>query len=404
VTTSLHPAIDLLDTAAFAGSQPHEQFRWLRENEPVHRHADPHGPDFWVVTRHADVIAVEEDHETFSSEPTIMIADPSEELGLGDHKMMISADPPLHTSYRRLVHKEFTPKAAQALSARIGELASTIVDRVAGRGECDLVADIAGELPSSVIAELLGIPLEDGRRLYALTELIHADPAKVPEGAGTGAVLEMFGYASQVAADKRANPGQDLASRLLHAEVDGHRLDDMDFCLFFLLLVDAGGDTTRNLVAGGMQALFEHPEQRRRLQADLDGLLAPAIDEMLRFVSPVIYMRRTATRDTVLGGQAIAAGEKVVVYYGSANRDAAVFDDPDAFRIDRAPHPHIAFGVGRHFCLGVHIARVEIAAMLREVLTRLPDIEPAGPVTWQDSAFIFGPRSMPVRFTPTTVR
>ena len=401
--TAVRPAIDLLDTAAFAGSQPHDQFRWLREHEPVHRHADPHGPDFWVVTRHADVIAVEEDYETFSSEPTIMIPDPSEELGMGDHKMMISADPPLHTSYRRLVHKEFTPKAAQALSVRIGELATTIVDRVAERGECDLVADIAGELPSYVIAELLGIPLEDGRRLYHLTELIHADPTKVPENAGTNAVLEMFGYASKVAAEKRATPGEDLASRLLHAEVDGHQLDDMDFCLFFLLLVDAGGDTTRNLVAGGMQALFEHPEERRRLQADLDGLLQPAMDEMLRFVSPVIYMRRTATRDTVLGGQQIKAGEKVVVYYGSANRDAEVFDDPETFRIDRTPNPHIAFGVGRHFCLGVHIARVEIAAMLREILTRLPDIEPSGPPTWQDSSFIFGPRTMPVRFTPSRV-
>ncbi|SDE87469.1 Cytochrome P450 [Blastococcus fimeti] len=402
--TTTAPRIDLLDTTAFAGSQPHEQFRWLRQHDPVHRHADPRGPDFWVVTRRADVIAVEKDHETFSSEPSIMIADGGGALGFGDHKMMISCDPPLHTSYRRLVHEEFTPRAAQALSGRIGGLAATIVDRVASRGECDLVADVAGELPSYVIAELLGIPLEDGRRLYHLTEAIHADPTKVPEGAGTKAVLEMFGYASQVAAEKRAKPGQDLASRLLHAEVDGKRLDELDFGLFFLLLVDAGGDTTRNLVAGGMQALFDHPEERRRLQADLDGLLGPAMHEMLRFVSPVIYMRRTATRHTVLGGQQISAGDKVFVYYGSANRDETVFDDPDAFRVDRSPNPHIAYGVGRHTCLGMHIARVEITAMLREILTRLPDIEPAGPPTWQDSAFIFGPRTMPVRFTPSRAR
>lgn len=161
--TTTAPRIDLLDSAAFAGSQPHEQFRWLREHDPVHRHADPRGPDFWVVTRRADVIAVEKDHETFSSEPTIMIADPGGGLGMGDHKMMIMSDPPLHTSYRRMVHEEFTPRAARALGARIGELATTIVDRVAERGECDLVADVAGELPSYVIAELLRISASRSR-------------------------------------------------------------------------------------------------------------------------------------------------------------------------------------------------------------------------------------------------
>lgn len=396
------PSIDLLDPAAFAGSQPHDQFRWLRANDPVHRHPDPHGPDFWAVTRYADVRAVERDHATYSSEPSILIADPDEALGMGpDHKMMISADPPLHSRYRKLVQREFTPKAALALGERIRQLSRTIVDNVAERGECDLVADVAGELPSFVIAELLGIPREDGRRLYRLTETIHADPGTVGADAGTQAALEMFGYAQEVATAKRAHPGTDLATKLLHAEVDGERLDDLDFCLFFLLLVDAGGDTTRNLVAGGMQALFEHPDERRRLQADPDGLLGPAMEEMLRFVSPVVYMRRTATRDTELAGQAVAAGEKVVLYYGAANRDESVFPEPERFRIDRTPNEHIAFGDGRHFCLGVHIARVEIAAMLREILTRLPDMEPAGPVRWQDSAFIFGPRELPVRFTPT---
>jgi cytochrome P450 len=192
-----------------------------------------------------------------------------------------------------------------------------------------------------------------------------------------------------------------LATRILEAEVEGQRLDDIDFNLFFLLLIDAGGDTTRNLVGGGLLALFDHPEERRRLQDDLDGLLPSAVEEMLRWVSPVIYMRRTATRSCELAGTAIQAGDKVVVYYGSANRDARAFAEPRRFDVGREPNEHIAFGGGGpHFCLGAHIARVEIQALLRELLTRLPDVAPSGPAEWLASNFISGPKHLPVRFTP----
>jgi cytochrome P450 len=394
------PTIDLLSPDSFADGQPHGQFRWLRTHEPVFRHPEPEGPGFWAVTRYADLRAVERDYATFSSEPTIMIEDMDEALGVGDHKMMLMSDPPLHTHYRKLVHREFTPRAAAALRGRIETLARSIVDAVIERGECDLVTDLAGELPSYVIAELLGIPLDDGRRLYELTETIHAAPQSQPEGAGTRAALEMFGYATQVAADKRVRPGPDLASRLLHGEVDGERLDEIDFNLFFLLLVDAGGDTTRNLVAGGMLALFDDPHERHRLQSSLDAMLPGAVEEMLRYVSPVVYMRRTATRDAEIAGRPVSAGDKVVLYYGSANRDEAVFDEPDDLLLDRAPNDHVAFGDGRHFCLGAHLARLEIAALLREILSRLPDVEPAGPAEWLPSNFISGPRRLPVRFTP----
>jgi cytochrome P450 len=262
------------------------------------------------------------------------------------------------------------------------------------------VTDIAGEMPSFVIADLLGIPLDDGRRLYHLTETIHAATESVPEGAGLNAVIEMFNYAHQVAEDKRAQPADDLATQILQAEVDGERLDDIDFNLFFLLLIDAGGDTTRNLVGGGLLALFEHPDERRRLQDDLDGMLPSTVDEMLRWVSPVIYMRRTATRSCEIAGTPIEEGDKVVMYYGSANRDERAFAEPDRFDVGRAPNEHIAFGGGGpHFCLGSHIARVEIRAMLRELLTRLPDITPSGPAEWLASNFISGPKHLPVRFT-----
>jgi len=275
------------------------------------------------------------------------------------------------------------------------------VDAVVERGECDFVTDVAGEMPSFVIADLLGLPLDDGRRLYHLTETIHAAPESQPEGAALGAVLEMFNYAHGVATEKRRHPREDLASLLLASEVDGEPLDDIDFNLFFILLVDAGGDTTRNLVGGGLVALLDHPDERRRLEADPGAVLPTAIEEMLRWVSPVIYMRRTATRDVSLSGTRIEAGDKVVMYYGSANRDERAFADPDHFDITRHPNEHVAFGGGGpHFCLGAHLARIEIHELLSEVFNRMPDLEPAGPAEWLPSNLISGPKHLPVRFTP----
>lgn len=398
------PAIDLTDPAAFAAGQPHEQYRWLREHDPVHWHEERHGAGFWAVMRHEDVFTVGRDPKTFSSyEGGIMLPD-SDPAGLAaSRQMMLFMDPPMHTRYRQLVSHAFLPRSARGYATRIDELAGEIIDAVVARGECDLVGDVAGELPSYVIADLMGIPLDDGRRLYELTEIMHsADPAITPGERGR-AIGEMLGYAAGVARAKRAQPADDLASTLVQAEVEGERLTDDEFTWFFLLLINAGGDTTRNLVAGGMAALFDYPAERARLQADLDGLLPTAVEEMLRWCSPVVHMRRTATRDAELGGKTIRAGEKVVMFYGSANRDAAVFAEPDRFDVGRTPNEHVAFGgAGPHFCLGAHIARIEIAAMLREILMRLPDIEPAGPVAWQPSIFISGPRVMPVRFTPQT--
>ncbi|MBE3199970.1 cytochrome P450 [Frankia sp. CH37] len=396
--------MDLLDAASFADGQPHEQFTWLRENDPVHRHAEPDGPGFWAVTRYEDVRSVGRDPATFSSTPSVQIPDVDDGGSLGDHQMMLMMDPPRHSKYRKLVSPFFVPRSARSLRDRTEALARRIVDDVIERGECDLVEDVAGKMPSYVIADLLGIPLEDGRELYRLTEAVHAAPETVPEGTQLEAGLRMFTYASELQARKRAEPGDDLASHLLAAEVDGHRLDEMDFNLFFMLLIDAGGDTTRQLVGGGVQTLFEHPDERRRLQENLDDRLPLAVEELLRWVSPVVYMRRTATRDTELRGQRIRAGDKVVIYYGAANRDERVFIDPQRFDITRSPNEHIAFGGGGpHFCLGSHLARVEIIALMREILVRMPDIEPAGTVTWLESNFISGPRHLPVRFQPGPV-
>ncbi len=356
-----------------------------------------------MLSRYDDVFRVGHDPKRFSSEPTIMIDDPAPDAAvLGDpdnpKKMMLTMDPPMHTRYRKLISREFMPGQAMALVPRLQELAGQIVDSVIDRGQCDFVADIAGEMPSFVIAELMGLPLDDGRKLYELTETIHTSPEALPEGAGDNAVMQMFGYAAQVFEEKTKTPADDLASQLIHSEIDGQKMDLLDFQLFFMLLVDAGGDTTRNLLSAGMVALLEHPEQLAALRAD-PKLVPNARDELLRWVSPVIYMRRTATEDVELGGQKIRAGDKVVMYYGSANRDTDAFDEPDKFDISRAAAKHLAFGHGTHVCLGQHIARAEIDAMLTEVLDRMNDLELSKPPVWLPSNFISGPQSMPVSFT-----
>ena len=393
------PDIDLLSPSSFAHGQPHDQFAWLREHSPVHWHPEPDGDGFWVVTRHADVRSVGRDPATFSSTPSVLIPDDGA-MDLGEHQMMLMTDPPRHSALRKVVAKEFIPKVAQAMRPRIEVLATRIIDQVADAGACDLVPDIAGLMPSYVIADMFGIPHEDGVSLYALTEAIHAAPESQAAGAAMMAVIEMFNYANGVWEARRTEPTDDLASLIAHASINGNELDVIDFNLFFLLLIDAGGDTTRNLVAGGVDALFTNPEQLTWLVEDLDARLAPAVEELLRWVSPVVYMRRTAQRDTELRGVPIAAGQKVVMYYGAANRDPAAFG-PTAGVLDltRTPNDHIAFGGGGpHFCLGAHIARVEIHALLRELLTRLVDLRPVGETEWLPSTFISGPKHLPIAY------
>ena len=394
--------IDLTSPASFVGGQPHDQFAWLRENAPVYWHEEPgDGPGFWAVTRYDDIWTVDRDFQTYSSEPTIMITDPlggGGNGGLGPYKMMLMMDPPEHAGFRKLIRGEFTLPSARLRAERISALARQIVDAVAGKGECDFVNDVAGEMPSYVIAELMGMPLNDGRELYKLTEAIHTAPEAQAPGAGAAAVSQMFAYGSKLIAEKRARPGDDLASKLLACEVDGRRLADPEFLLFFLLLIDAGGDTTRNLLAGGLLSLMERPDQLGWLKEDLDGRLAGAQEELLRWTSPVIYMRRTARRDAELNGANIRAGDKVVMYFGAANRDRDRFEHPDTLDVSRPPESHLAFGAGPHVCLGQHIARIEIDAMFREVLSRMTDFELAGETEWLASNFISGPKAMPLKF------
>lgn len=396
------PDINLIDPAYFAEhGHPWDQYAWLRANAPVYWHDEPDGPGFWAITKYEDIRTISRTPKTFSSYATgVMLPDP-DPMGLyAQRLMMLNMDPPQHDRFKLLVSRGFTPKNAPLLRPRIEELAREILDAALAKGSGDFVAEIAGRLPSGLIAELMGMPRQDGERLYDLTEIMHTnDDAIAPPEIKMAAIGEMLAYGQSVADIKRKNPGDDLATILVESEVDGDRLTDEEFQWFFLLLVNAGGDTTRNLLAAGLQLLFDHPEQRSKLLADVDGHLATAIEEMLRFSSPVSHFKRTTMEDTVIRGQPIKAGERVVMFYGSANRDEDIFDRPDSFDITRQPNPHVAFGAGGpHLCLGMHVARVELAVMFRELLTRMPRIAAAGPLERMHSSFIAGIHSMPVTY------
>lgn len=396
------PDINLISPETFAATgHPWEQYAWLRKNAPVYWHDEPNGPGFWAITKYEDVRTISRLPKVFSSyETSVMLPDP-DPMGLyAQRLMMLNMDPPQHDRFKLLVSRGFTPKNAPLLRPKIEELARDIVDAVLAKGECDFVTEIAGRLPSGLIAELMGMPRADGERLYDLTEIMHTnDDAIAPPEIKMNAVGEMLGYAQSVADLKRQSPADDLATILVNAEVDGDHLTDEEFQWFFLLLVNAGGDTTRNLLAAGLQLLLDHPDQRTKLMGDLDGLLGSAVEEMLRYCSPVTHFKRTAMQDTVVGGQSIKAGERVVMFYGSANRDEDIFENADTFDVTRHPNPHVAFGAGGpHLCLGMHVARVELAVMFRELLTRMPHIEAGGPIERMHSSFIAGVHRMPIKY------
>jgi cholest-4-en-3-one 26-monooxygenase len=398
--------IDLLNADNFVAGVPHEAFRTLRQQAPVFWHKEADGPGFWAVTKYQDVATVSRDPRTYSSaKKGVFVFDPVPEDLERMQLMMLNMDPPKHTKLRALVNKGFTPRMVAQLESRLRARTNEIIDDVAARGQCDFVSDIAAELPLQAIAELLGIPLSDRHLVFNWTNRLIGfdDPDQGSWEEGKLAAAEMYMYANQLAAERRDHPGDDLVSVLMNAEVEGERLTELEFDLFFVLLAVAGNETTRNLISGGMLALIEHPEERARLAAN-PALMPTAVEEMLRWVSAVIEFRRTATRDTELRGQKVRAGDKVIIYYISANRDEDVFPDADRFDVGRTPNDHLAFGIGEHFCLGSNLARLEIRIMFEELLRRLPDIELAGAVDRLRSSLINGIKRMPVVFTPERQR
>jgi cholest-4-en-3-one 26-monooxygenase len=395
---------DLSNPDSFVAGVPHETFRRLRAEAPVYWHPDAvHGGGFWAVTRHADVWKVSLDQKTFSSARGSALLPPyPEEQLVPQRELMLNMDPPRHTKYRRLVNLGFSPKILNRTEQQVRERARRIVDAVASRGTCDFVTEVAAELPLQVIVEMLGVPSEDRHRFFEWSNTMVGidDPEyATSKEEGQVAMMQLFAYANALAEERRRCPREDLTSVLLQAEVDGERLTESQYDSFVMLLSVAGNETTRNLIAGGMLALIEHPEQRARVLADR-SLLPTMVEEMLRWVSPVMVFRRTAQSDCEIAAQPIREGDRVTIWYASANRDEEVFTDAHRFDVGRTPNDHLGFGIGPHFCLGAHLARLEIRIMFEELLRRLPDIELAGPVERLRSNFLNGIKHMPVRFTP----
>jgi cholest-4-en-3-one 26-monooxygenase len=398
--------VDLSDSRSFVPGVPHAWLAHLRRNDPVHWQDEPGGPGFWAVTRYEDCVTVNRDFERFSSaaQGTMPFELGAEEVAQ-QSLMMLNMDPPLHTRYRRLVNKGFTPRMVRDLEESIHRAADNIIDQVVEAGSADFVTDLSAELPLQVIAELLGVPQEDRHKMFEWSNRMvgNEDPEYQAAQAelALNAAMDLYAYAATLFGQKRIDPHADLMSVLTTVEVEGEQLSDLELELFFLLLTVAGNETTRNLMSGAMHAFFTYPDQWQRLRDDRT-LLPSAVEEMLRFVTPVMNFRRTAMCEAVLSDTKIAQGDKVVFYHCSANRDEDVFAQPDTFDIGRDPNPHMAFGGGGpHFCLGANLARMEIRVMYEHLLDRLPDIHQAGDVQRLQSQFINGVKHLPVAFSPS---
>jgi cytochrome P450 len=408
--------IDLSDLAFW--TRPLEEregvFATLRAERPVSFHREPQpppgipqGPGFWALTRHADVLEASRKPDLFCSGNGSNIGDLTPELNefFGS---MINMDDPRHARMRGIVSRGFTPRKVRRVDDDVALAATAIHDAVIERGECDFVTDIAAALPLTIICNMMGIPKSQYRFVFDRTNVIlgAGDPEYVPDqGNLVEAILTAGWELSELMQDlgrqRAAQPTDDLTSALINTEVDGDRLTGQELGSFFVLLVVAGNETTRNAISHGMKALCDYPEQRTVWAADFERVAPSAVEEIVRWATPVIHFRRTATRDTEIGGQPIRAGEKVVLWYCSANRDEAVFDDPFRFDVRRDPNDHVGFGgPGPHFCLGAHLARRQITVMFRELFRRLPDLHVAGEPQRLLSFFINGIKHLPCAFTP----
>jgi cytochrome P450 family 142 subfamily A polypeptide 1 len=394
MTHTVRDDIDLLGGAWYA-SQPHEQWAWMRANAPVYR---DERNDVWGISRYDDVLAIEKDPRTYSS---MRAPRPH-----GDPlPMMISMDNPEHQRRRSLVNRGFTPRKVQGHAETIRTICTDLIDRVADRGECDFVWDIAAPLPLLLIADMLGFEPDAYDDLLRWSDDMMRGTTGTPtpevQLLAMNAGIEFREYQMRVIADRRSKPTQDdLISTLINAEIDGHRLDDDSIINETLLILIGGDETSRHVITTGMLSLLENPDQRDILATD-PAAIETGVEELLRWVSPIKNMARTVTRDLELCGEQLHEGDQVMLIYPSANRDESVFENADRLDVHRDPNPHLAFGFGPHFCLGASLARLELKIMFEELLRRLPDIELAttDPLPFRESNFITGPETMPVRFS-----
>ncbi|WP_330333156.1 cytochrome P450 [Streptomyces sp. NBC_00536] len=389
------PQINLVDPGLYAHGDPFVQWRWLRANDPVYWHPPTELPGFWALTRYEDIRTAYRDAETFSSARGILLRPAEHGADPGGGRTLALTDAPRHRQLRGLVDEWFSVRSIRALEHEMSDITKNIVDKALAQGSCDFVSDVAARVPLYVICKMMGVPESDWEYLYDLTSQAFAagDPLE-----RRFAHLNILGYFEELQAEKAARPGDDLVSVLATGSVDGERLSPDDVILNCDNLLVGGTENTRIAAAGGMLAFLEHPDQWQQL-ADDPALLPSAVEEVMRWTSTATHILRTATRRTEIHGKTIEAGDPVVFWLPSANRDETVFDSPDTFTIARKPNRHLALGFGEHFCLGSMLARVELRLLYGELLDRKVRVEADGAATLLDSIVVNGPEKLPVKLT-----
>jgi cytochrome P450 len=401
------PHIDLTDPGSFKGGMPREAFKYLRNEEPVYWHEDPaQGIGFWAVTRQEELDYISKNPLMFSSaERSCLLMEPEPDNLALMQTQLINMDPPQHLKFRRLVRNAFTPRAVDSYHGRFKEVAEEIVSKAIEGGECEFVEDLAAELPLIAICELMGVPLDKRKRLFELTNIMIGmdDPElSTSEDDGFNAMTEMFMIAMEVAQAHKDAPQNDIVNVLLTGTVEDEPLTEEEFCNFFLMLMIAGNETTRTITTHGMRLLMEDPAQYTQLVENPE-LIEDAVEEFLRYNPAVIAFRRTAMEDVELGGKQIKKGDKIQMYYGAASADEQVFEDGDRFDITRnqredVKNGHRAFGIGQHFCLGSHLARLELLVIFEAIVARIRNPQLNGEIAWLRSNFINGIKRMPIKF------
>jgi cytochrome P450 len=403
------PEIDplrLIDPHCYAEhGYPHEAWKHLRRESPIRFFEPPGWPSFWAVTKHADIVEISKQPNRFLNAPGMtLVRDHGRKEGQQQQiKTIINMDPPVHRKYRAVASPFFTPRAVRKLDSLVEDSARKLVDGLGARGECDFITEVASLHPLKVIARILGVPESDEPFILKLTNELFGgeDPEFQRSGERMQAMRELFKdfweYFGKVMADRRAHPQDDLASVFANAHVDGKPMGELETMGYCLIAFTAGHETTRGAIGGGLHALIEHPDQLERWRQEPE-LTPLAIDEIVRFVTPVNHMVRTAAVDYELGGQQIRAGDRLVLFYASANRDEDVFEAPDELRIDRHPNHHLGFGIGEHFCLGAHLARKTSGTLFRELVTRIESIELTGSPQRTASNLVPGLKHMPIRY------
>jgi len=384
---------------------PHAEWTYLRKHAPVYYVEYPRTDPFWAITKATDIMEISKQPRLWLNGPRLGIfpLDPGETPEVLPLKHLLNMDPPEHGEYRAILSRYFTPRSIRALEPEVIKITKEVLDEVMDRSECDFVTEISSKVPVAVIAEMLGVPRPDWPRLFRWTnQIIGGGDPEFQEGENPSetfaqARMEVFQYFSNMVEERKKHPTNDVTSIVANAKVNGEPLGMLELLSYLLVLVVAGNETTRNATTGGLLAMIENPDQFRRLKAEPE-IIKSAVEEIVRWTSPVIQFARTATEDTEVRGQKIRKGESVCLFYPSANRDEDVFDQPFKFDIGRNPNPHLGFGIGEHFCLGSNLARLELEVIFRELGKRLEHAELAGPVERLRSSFVGGIKHMPIRY------